>query len=144
MDFSFVSAHSASLMSIWPLLKKNVYEFIHLAKKKKGGGHCPLHTPSGLRPWTPDALGLRTLASLVSVWIKFAKTSPNFFCIHFFFSNEFFFQHLSENYTSFPQFYVVRLLFFEIRSILYSVSQMNISNERFEPLIKVLYVRKNK
>ena len=38
-------------------------------------GASPPHHPPGLRPWTPHAFGLRTQASLVSVWIRFAKIS---------------------------------------------------------------------
>ena len=38
-----------------------------------------LNPPLGLRPWTPHALGLKALASLVSIWIKFAKISSTFF-----------------------------------------------------------------
>ena len=32
-----------------------------------------------LRPWTPHALGLRTLAKLVSVWFRFTKISSTCF-----------------------------------------------------------------
>ena len=39
----------------------------------------PKHPAGWLRPCTPHALGLRTLASLVNVWIRFAKISSRFF-----------------------------------------------------------------
>ena len=37
------------------------------------------HSPTRLHPWIPHAFGLRTLASLVNVWVRFAKTSSRFF-----------------------------------------------------------------
>ena len=43
--------------------------------KKFGWGLGPPYPSPALRPWTPHALRFRTLASLVSVWIRFAKIS---------------------------------------------------------------------
>ena len=41
-----------------------------------GGG---FFSPPRLRPWSPSAFGMRTLVSLVSIWIRFAKISSRFF-----------------------------------------------------------------
>ena len=37
----------------------------------------PLKPPTGVAPCTPHAFRLRTLAWLISIWIRFAKTSVN-------------------------------------------------------------------
>ena len=51
----------------WPYLHEScAHGIIHLIKKN-WWQDSPPHLPQGLCPWAPHALGLKTLASLVSV-----------------------------------------------------------------------------
>ena len=55
--------------------------FVHLTKKYYWWGAWPPTSPTGDALLGPHAFGLGTLASLVSVWIRFAKISQ-VFCIY--------------------------------------------------------------
>ena len=79
IDFhSFQQISHISYIHIWTFLKFWIFfvekYLIHLTKinlRELG----PPHPPLGLQHWIPLVFGLRTLASLVSVWIRFAKIS---------------------------------------------------------------------
>ena len=102
--------------------KKIVHEFIYLVKKN-GGELCLPHPPSGLRPWTPHALGWRTLASLVGVNGMFAKISYRFFRTKkkLFNSGQIFRKHAhcSENYFIVQELFCATLGFWDIVDFLY-------------------------
>ena len=78
--FSIFRIFHVDMTSFEILLSKNFLS-IWLNKWKIVGRFRPSHPRPGLHPWTPHAFGLRTLASLIHVWIRFAKIS-HVFCVH--------------------------------------------------------------
>ena len=80
INFSFIPAHSASVMQIWPLLKEKKLSMNWSNRLNKlAGDFTP---PAVAASLDPHALGLKTLSSLVSVNAILCKKNSSVFCMH--------------------------------------------------------------